>query len=711
MRILQLEIDADGVGLISINDPARPMNVTCPEFNAELEQIVRSIASDKTIRGAIITSGKSNAFIAGGDIKQFVTAHDSGMTLEDAVQMARSWNQVMRQVETCGKPVAAAINGLALGGGLEIALCCHYRVLADDAKTLVGLPECTIGLLPGGGGTQRLPRLIGGDKAIGLILEGKRLKPAEALELGMVNELAPRDQVVEVARRWILSNPAAIQPWDLPDHRPVGLSQEWYQSHREKLLTRTQGNYPAPVAALASVYEGSQLPFDQAMAIEERYFAELLIGPVARNLMRTSFISKGEADKLIRRPAGPAKTSVRTLGVIGAGMMGAGIAHVAAAAGISVILLDTELTQAEKGKAYSAQLLQKDIERGRSSQDKATQHLARIQPSDRFASLAECDLVVEAVFENRAVKAEVTQRAEEAITPAAVFASNTSTLPITGLAQASQRPENFVGIHFFSPVHLMPLVEIIVGTDTSEETIAKAMDFVGQLRKTPIIVNDSPGFYANRVFIGFVDEAMIMLGEGVAPEAIEQAAKEVGMPVGPLAITDEVSVELQWKVARQAEEDGLEERFRRLDALPVIRRMTQELGRLGRKSGGGFYEYPQNAPKHLWPGLAAEFHVADKQPDLEEVKMRLLYIQALEGVRCLEEGVVSCPADADLGAVLGVGFPAWAGGPVSYVETVGLANFVSECERLARTYGPRFEPSAALRERARQNRKFYDAPV
>lgn len=709
MNILHMEIDAEGVALIRIDDPTRSMNVTCPEFNNELDEVIKRIATDNAIRGAVLTSGKSNGFIAGGDIKQFVTAHDSGMTLEDAVQVARSWNQVMRQIELCGKPVAAAINGLALGGGLEVALCCHYRVLVDDPKAVIGLPECTIGLLPGGGGTQRLPRLIGADKAIDLILEGKRLKPGEALDLGIVDEIVPKEKVVDAARRWVLSNPEAIQPWDRPGWSPTAVGEDWYESHKARILSRTQGNYPAPLAALAAVYEGSKLDFAAAMEVEERYFAQLLIGPVARNLMRTTFVNKGEADRLIRRPSAPAKTQVQTLGVIGAGMMGAGIAHIAAAAGIRVYLVDTELAQAEKGKAHSAALLQKNLDRGRTTQEKVDQQLERIVPTADFAALAECELVVEAVFENRAVKAEVTQRVEAVIAPEAVFASNTSTLPITSLAQASVRQDKFIGIHFFSPVHLMPLVEIIVGEKTSEDTIARAMDLVGQLRKTPIIVNDSPGFYANRVFIGFVDEAMTMLGEGVAAESIEQAAKEIGMPVGPLAITDEVSIELQWKVAKQADEDGLEERFRRLDALPVIRRMTQELGRLGRKSGGGFYDYPKDAPKVLWPGLAEEFPLAKVQPELEEIKTRLLYIQALEGVRCLEEQVVSCPADADLGAILGVGFPTWTGGPVSYIETVGLQHFIETSDRLATAHGSRFEPSAALRDRAGRGLKFYEA--
>lgn len=707
--MLSVAIDDAGVALITIDDPDRPMNVTGPRFYAALDACLERVARDPAIRGAVLTSGKANGFIAGGDIKDFVTAYDRGMTPAEGAALADDWNRLLRRIETCGKPIVAALNGLALGGGLEVALCCAARMVADDPKAVLGLPECAIGLLPGGGGTQRLPRLIGLDRALPLILEGTRLKPTEALERGLVDAVLPPGEVVAAARAWVLANPRAKQPWDGPGFAvPGGLDPSGgWQAQFDAVQARGRGNYPAPVAALRAARDGIRLSLDDGLRAEAREFGGLLAGPVARNLMRTMFVNKGDADKLARRPAEVARTTVRRLGVIGAGMMGAGVAHVAAGADIEVVLLDATLGQAEKGLGWSAQWLTRDVERRRLSADKAAAQLKRVRPAEDFAELSGCDLVIEAVFEDRAVKADVIARAEAVIADTAILASNTSTLPITSLAAAASRPERFVGIHFFSPVPAMALVEVIVGRQTATPAIAAAMDFVGQLRKTPIIVNDSPGFYANRLFIAFVDEAMAMLAEGVAPENIEEAARAIGMPVGPLAITDEVSVELQWKVARQAEADALEPRFRRLVALPVIRRMTQDLGRLGRKSGAGFYDYPPEGGKRLWPGLAAEFPARAAQPGLDSLKDRFLYVQALEGARCLEEGVVTHPADADLGAVLGVGFPAWTGGPLSFIETVGLPAFVSRCHELARDHGSRFEPPAGLTAKAMDASRFY----
>lgn len=712
--MLTVAMDDAGVALVTIDDPDRPMNVTGPRFYAAVDDLLTRIADDPAIAGVVLTSGKANGFIAGGDIKDFVTAYDRGMTPDQGAALADDWNRLFRRLERCGKPVAAALNGLALGGGLEVALCCTARILVDDAKAVLGLPECGIGLLPGGGGTQRLPRLIGLDRAIPLILEGTRLKPAEALACGLVDAVVPPGEVIAAARAWVLANPAggpaACRPWDRPDFAvPGGIEPSGgWQAQFDAVQARGRGNYPAPAAALRAVRDGIRLPLDEGLRVEAREFGALLAGPVARNLMRTMFVNKGEADKLARRPAEVARTKVGRLGVIGAGMMGAGIAHVAAGAGIEVVLLDATLQQAEKGCGLSAQWLSRDVGRKRLSDEAAAARLERIRPAEDFAELSGCDLVIEAVFEDRAVKADVIARAEAEIADTAVLASNTSTLPIASLAATASRPDRFVGIHFFSPVPAMALVEVIVGPRTAVTTVAAAMDFVGQLRKTPIVVNDSPGFYANRLFIAFVDEAMAMLAEGVAPDRIEEVARDIGMPVGPLAITDEVSIELQWKVARQAEADGLEPRFRRLLALPVIRRMTQVLGRLGRKSGAGFYEYLPDGGKRLWPGLAAEFPVGAAQPGMEVLRDRFLYVQALEGARCLEEGVVTHPADADLGAVLGVGFPTWTGGPLSFVETVGLPAFVARCRELVNDHGSRFEPSAWLVAKAAAKSRFYE---
>jgi 3-hydroxyacyl-CoA dehydrogenase/enoyl-CoA hydratase/3-hydroxybutyryl-CoA epimerase len=465
-------------------------------------------------------------------------------------------------------------------------------------------------------------------------------------------------------------------------------------------------NYPAPLAILSCVYEGTQLPIDTALRLESKYFGQLLAGPVSRNLMRTMFVNKGLADKLSRRSASVPKTQVRKLGILGSGMMGAGIAHGAAVAGIETVLLDTTLELAEKGKAHAQQVLAKDVQRGKRTQVDADAVLARIHTTTSYAELAGCDLVVEAVFEKREIKATVTRAAEAVLGADAVFASNTSTLPISGLAQASKRPPQFIGIHFFSPVDKMPLVEIIVGRKTAEATVARALDFVGQLRKTPIVVNDSRGFYTSRCFGTFVNEGMQMLQEGVAPALIENAAKMAGMAVGPLAVEDEVTIELTWKVIQQSAAD-LGSRYQQPPGYAVVETMVERLRRPGRRFGAGFYEYPAGAKKFLWPGLAEAFPVAPEQPSLAEARQRLMHIQALETARCLEEGVLTSAAEADLGSILGWGFPAWTGGTLSYIDMIGLDVFIAECDRLARKHGKRFRPSKWLRERAARGERFH----
>jgi 3-hydroxyacyl-CoA dehydrogenase/enoyl-CoA hydratase/3-hydroxybutyryl-CoA epimerase len=450
------------------------------------------------------------------------------------------------------------------------------------------------------------------------------------------------------------------------------------------------------------------VPIEQGLALESKYFGKLLSGVVARNLMRTLFVNKGLADKLMRRPAGPPKSQVRRLGILGAGMMGAGVAYVSARAGMDVVLLDSTLELAEKGKDYSRQLLAKDVSRGKRTQADADAVLARIKPTASYDDLAGADLVIEAVFENREIKADVTAKTEAVIPKNAVFASNTSTLPITGLAQASKRPAQFIGIHFFSPVDKMPLVEIILGKKTNEDTLARALDYVGQLRKTPIVVNDSRGFYTSRCFGTFVNEGIALLQEGVNPALIENGARLAGMPVGPLAVSDEVSIDLSWKVMTQTEKD-LGRRYDKPVSYDTVRKFVEELKRPGRRFGAGFYDYPQDGKKHLWHGLADVFPRAPQQPSADEVMKRLLYIQALETARCMEEGVVTTAAEADLGSILGWGFPAWTGGTLSYVDTIGIRTFVAECDRLAKRYGKRFKPSKWLRERAERNEPFHPA--
>jgi 3-hydroxyacyl-CoA dehydrogenase/enoyl-CoA hydratase/3-hydroxybutyryl-CoA epimerase len=716
MNTIDFKIDADGIARVGINVPDRTMNVFVPELLVDLAKVVEWICARDDIRGAVVTSDNANGFIAGADLKDFATAFDRGIPAQAARDSTLQASLLLRRLETCGKPVAAAINGLALGGGYELCLACHYRVLVDDPKAVVGLPEVTVGLLPGAGGTQRLPRLIGIERAMPLLLDGRHVRPREALELGLVDSLVSRDLVYSSARDWVLQHPEACQPWDVKRFRVPGGAGA-LAPHATKIFglgaatmrEATRDNYPAPAAILSCVYEGTQLPLDAALRVEASYFGILLAGPVARNLMRTLFVNKLAADKGLARSGLP-DTKVAKLGVLGAGMMGSGIAYAAAVAGIDVVLLDMNLTAAEQGKARCAGMLAKEVAKGRRSEQTAAEVLARILPSDAFPSLTECDLVVEAVFENRDVKADVIRKAEAVLPTTAVFASNTSTLPITGLAQQSVRRDQFIGIHFFSPVERMQLVEVIVGRDTSESTLAHALGFVRQLRKTPIVVNDSPGFYTSRIFCAYIDEGMAMLAQGVAPALIENAAKQAGMAIGPLAVTDEVSLDLQKSVIDQAIADELPDRCLRQHAAPVVEKLIS-LGRSGRKAGMGFYSYPPDAKKHLWSGLSELYPPMERQPSVEEVRQRLLYIQALEAARCVEDGVLTAAADADIGAVLGLGFPTWTGGTLSLIETIGLRAFVADCDRLASQFGERFRPSEWLRNCASNNEPFFARPA
>jgi 3-hydroxyacyl-CoA dehydrogenase/enoyl-CoA hydratase/3-hydroxybutyryl-CoA epimerase len=545
-----------------------------------------------------------------------------------------------------------------------------------------------------------------------MILQCRNQKPEQALEMGLVHELAPVAEIVERARRWVLEKGDPEQPWDKKGFRIPGgglnhpAVAQVFMGGNALIAKNTKHNYPAPIAAQSAMFEGCATTFDAGLNIESQYFGSLLCGPVARNMMRSLFVNKGRADKLARRPKGVEKSTVRKLGILGAGMMGAGIAYVSARAGIEVVLLDTSLENAERGKGYSEGLLKKAMERGRTTQEKADALLALIRPTTSYHDLQGCDLVIEAVFESRELKADVTRKTEAVIPETAVFASNTSTLPITGLAEASERPQQFIGLHFFSPVDKMPLVEIILGEKTDDETLARGMDYIQQIRKTPIVVNDSRGFYTSRVFSTYTAEGIAMLAEGVEPALIENAARMAGMPVGPLAVTDEVTIELAYKIGREtAAAQGRE--YPNDTASTAICKMVEELDRRGKRFGKGFYDYPEGAKKHLWPGLAEAFPVAAEQPRVAELKKRFLLIQALETVRCVEEGVVTHAEDADIGSIFGWGFPPYTGGTLSYVDTLGIAEFVVECDRMARLYGERFRVSDALRERAEASTPFY----
>ncbi len=711
MNTIDMQIDGDGVALLTIDVQDRPMNVMTPAFLADLAAAVERVATDDAIRGAVVTSGKE-AFMAGADLHELVETF-AERDAHALLATCRGLHATLRRMETGGKPFAAAINGTALGGGLEVCLACHHRVAADREGLVLGQPEVQVGLIPGGGGTQRLPRLIGIEPALRLITEGRHVRPAEARELGFIDAVVPAGDVVEAARQWVFANPDATQPWDRKGFKVPGGAGLMHPGVVQTLVVgsalvqkQTNHNYPAPITVLSAVYEGTVLPIDRALEIEAKYFVSLLMDPVSRNMMRTLFVNKNAADKLVRRPKGPEKRKVGKLGVLGAGMMGGGIAYVSARAGMQVVLLDVSTGKAEAGKDYSRKLLAKAVERGKTTSDEAGAVLDRIRATSAYEDLAGCDLVIEAVFEDRKIKADVTRQAEAQLTDRAVFASNTSTLPITGLAEAASRPEQFIGIHFFSPVDKMPLVEIIVGERTGEIAIAQALDYVQQLRKTPIVVNDSRGFYTSRVFSVFSREGIRMLAEGVNPALIENVAKQAGMPVGPLAVTDEVSLELSWHITQQTKAD-LGNAYVASPADDVVRLFVEELGRKGRKAGAGFYDYPEGQEKRLWPGLAEYFPRAAVQPEPAEVRKRLLYSQALETVRCLDEGVVTHPADADIGSVFGWGFPPYTGGTLSFIETIGLPTFVAEADRLAEAYGERFAAPESLRRMAAEGTTFY----
>lgn len=706
-----MDVDHDGIAVLTIDVKDKPMNVITADFDQDLGQCLESVISDEKIVGAVITSAK-NDFMAGADLKSMLPALRGLSDKSDVVEKVIASNQTMRKMETCGKPFVAAINGTALGGGLELTLACHYRIAVDRPDAVLGLPEVMVGLLPGGGGTQRLPRLIGVQAALELMTQGKHLKPLQAKGLGIVNELASKEELIDKAKAWIKDKGDAVQPWDKKGFKvPGGLDAnkvgtiQTFSVVNALVAKNTNHNYPAPISIVSCVYEGCQIPIDSGLRIEAKYFVELLTGQVAGNMIRSLFINKQSADKLRARPEGVEKSKVTTLGMLGAGMMGSGIALVSARAGMNVVLLDSTEEQAAKGKQYTEKFLEKRVARKKMSSDDAAAMLDRIKVTTDYNDLESCELIIEAVFEDREIKAGVTQATEAVIAESAIFASNTSTLPISGLAEASKRPKSFIGLHFFSPVERMPLVEVILGKETSDEALARALDYVQQIKKTPIVVNDSRGFFTSRVFSMACNEANTMLTEGVSPALIENAARHAGYPVGPLAVQDETSIELGYKIHLQTMED-MGDAYKPASGWEVSAKLV-ELERLGKKYGKGFYDYPEGAKKRLWPGLADLFPVSDQQPDVEEVKSRLMTIQALDAYRCLEEHVLMSPDDGDIGSILGWGFPPWSGGVFSYIDTVGIEKFVERCDDYSQRLGERFTVPDSLREKANNKESFY----
>ncbi|TKB47771.1 3-hydroxyacyl-CoA dehydrogenase [Ferrimonas sediminicola] len=704
MSSVRIELESDGILQLVLDKPGASANLMDQAFAEDLATTVKAIET-MSYTGIILRSAK-RTFFAGGDLGQIAQVTRDGA--EPFFNMVESIKASLRVLETGGRPVVACIGGAALGGGWELALACHHRIALDSKGVNVGLPEVTLGLLPGGGGVARTVRIFGLQQALPLLTEGRQFSPVQALETGLVHQLAQSEQgMLQLAREYIQAHPKAAQPWDEKGYRLPGGNPgspkvaQMLALAPAMLRKKTKGVMPAPEAILCAMVEGAQVDFDTACRIESRYFVQLVCSQQAKNLINTFWFELNAIKGGAGRPPEFAPSRVTRVGVLGAGMMGAGIAYAAASREMEVVLKDISLELAHKGKAYSEGRMAKRVERGRSSEAQARQLLERIRPTESVADLVGCELVIEAVFENRSLKAQVTREAEAVLADHALMASNTSTLPITGLAQASTRPENFIGLHFFSPVDKMPLVEIICGQQTSPESLARAYDFVLQLGKTPIVVNDSRGFFTSRVFATFTNEGIAMLAEGVAPAAIENAAWLAGFPVGPLAVSDEVSLTLMEKIRNQTEADLAEEGITAppRESDPVIDRML-ELERAGKAVGQGFYDYPQGKKKRLWSGLGGHFPQAEVQPDVQQLKDRLLFIMAVETARCLEEGVLGHRRDADVGSIFGIGFPAWSGGAIQFIDHLGAAAFVARADELADNHGERFRVPDGLRARA-----------
>jgi len=727
---IRWERDEDGVVVLTLDDPNQSANTMNEAYKASMAATVDRLEAEREeIKGVIITSAKST-FFAGGDLRDLIRARR-----EDAPQVAEGIREIKRQLrrlETLGRPVVAAINGAALGGGLEIALACHHRIIVDDPKAVVGFPEVTLGLLPGAGGVVRTVRMLGiANALLNVLMQGQRHRPAKAREIGLVDEVVPtREELIPAARRWIEANPEAQQPWDadkrykIPGGTPstpsLAANLPAFPANLRKQLKGA--NYPAPHHIMAAAVEGAQVDFEGAIEIEGRYFVDLVTGQVAKNMIQAFFFDLQRAGGERDRPEGIPPFRATKVAVLGAGMMGAAIAYVCAKAGIEVVLKDVSQEAAERGKQYSVGLVQKAVERGRSTQEQADALLGRITPTDDPAVAAGADLLIEAVFEDPKVKAQVFSEIEPHLAPDALLGSNTSTLPITELAEGVSRPEDFIGLHFFSPVDKMPLLEIIKGEKTSEATLYRALDVARQIKKTPIVVNDSRGFFTSRVIGTFINEGIAMLTEGIPAATIEQASSQAGYPAPVLQLSDELNLKLMRKIRNAAKEAALTGNggASGWDAHPserVIDRMLDEFDRPGKLEGRGFYEYEEGRRSRLWPGLRDAFPPVEdpSRIDLKDLEERMLFIESLEAVKCLDEGVIESVADANVGSILGIGFPGWTGGVLQYINGYahpahgsGPAAFVARARELAGRYGDRFEPPASLVERAQRGEGYSD---
>ncbi|MBW4962081.1 3-hydroxyacyl-CoA dehydrogenase NAD-binding domain-containing protein [Sulfitobacter sp. CW3] len=715
--------DADGVAIITWDVPGKSMNVMSIEGLSELDAIIDTVLSDDSIKGAVVTSGKDGSFAGGMDLNLLAKMReDAGDDpakglFEGTMQM----HALLRKIERAGmdpktnkggKPIASALPGTAAGIGLELPLATHRIFVADNPKARIGLPEIMVGIFPGAGGTTRLTRKLGAMGASPFLLEGKMVAPAAAKSAGLIDEVVA--DPVAAAKEWVLNAKDAdiLKPWDAKGYKmpggtpyhPAGFMT--FVGANAMVNGKTQGAFPAAKALLSAVYEGALVPFDTALKIEARWFTNILLNPSSSAMIQSLFLNKEALEKGAVRPEGVPDQRVKKLGVLGAGMMGAGITLVSVQAGIEVVLIDQTQEAADKGKAYSASFFDKGIARRKSTEEKKQAALDLITATTDLDALKGCDLIIEAVFEDPAVKAEMTKKVEAVIPEDCIFASNTSTLPITELAKASSRADQFIGIHFFSPVEKMLLVEIIKGKETGDRAVAKSLDYVRQIRKTPIVVNDARFFYANRCIIPYANEGARMITEGVAPQLVDHAAQLLGFPVGPVQLTDETSIDLGAKIAR-ATKAAMGNAYPASQADDLIFWM-EDLGRLGRKANAGFFDYDEKGKRQgYWKGMHDKFPLAETQPDLRDVQDRLMFSQVLEAVRALEEGVLEDIREGDVGAILGWGFAPWSGGPFSWLDIIGAPYAAERCDQLQAKFGDRFECPALLREMADKGQTFY----
>ena len=719
----KFEVDADGIALVTWDMPGNAStNLIGVKMMTELHAIVEQVASDAAIKGAVITSSK-DTFCFGADLtlleslggvfRDIAKQQGEEVAAKTLYDESRKLSLLYRRIETCGKPWVAAINGTALGGGFELCLACHHRVAADNDRTRLGLPEVKIGLFPGAGGTQRVARMMAPGDALQFLLKGDQLRLNRAKAMKLVDAVVPAADMIKAAKDWAKANPKAKAPWDVVGFRLPGgqvysrSGMMTFPAANGLYRRETYDNYPAARAILQVVYEGLLLPFDRALAVESKYFAKILRSPEAAAMIRSLFVSMQDLNKGARRPAAQPAAQLKKVGVLGAGFMGAGVASVTAQAGIDVVLIDRDQESADKGKAYIQKSLTDQVNRGRMTGAARDAVLGRITATADYGALKGVDLIVEAVFEDRKVKAEATAKAQ-AVAPDAVFGSNTSTLPISSLAETAKDASQFIGVHFFSPVERMMLVEVILGKKTGDKALATALDYVRAIRKTPIVVNDSRGFYTSRVVGTYLREGHLMLMEGIPAAMIENVGRMAGMPVGPLSLNDEVAVDLAWKIVKATEAD-LGPAMIDASQKKLLELMVEKHQRLGRKNGKGFYDYPEKGPKKLWPGLAGlQPKTLDPDTiDVQELKDRLLAMQALETARCFEEGVLTDVREADVGSILGFGFAPFSGGTLSYIDMMGTKRFVELCRKLEKKYGGRFAPSKLLIDMAKTDDRFY----